>query len=217
MALARTRHTRRLCSSLKRMKAMAVCANSIPEHAIILNIDAEHLDYYENLEAIGREFRQFISQTRGHVIFCADDGRLTELLSRHPRAISYGFNPLATYRVEMKSSVISDQSSVDSGQLSVVSGQSSVESGTTPVTTDHGPRTTDKLAPVTFDVSRFTLWHKAELLGEFSTHLLGEKNVSNAAAVIVFLHQLGCAPRDIACAIESFSRRGAATRGAFRG
>ena len=34
----------------------------LPEHAIILNVDAEHLDYYSNFEAIGREFQQRISE-----------------------------------------------------------------------------------------------------------------------------------------------------------
>ena len=47
-----------------------------PEHTILLNIDAEHLDYYAGLEAIEREFREFASQTRGLVVFCADDPQL---------------------------------------------------------------------------------------------------------------------------------------------
>src|SRR5205085_2807769 len=38
-----------------------------PEHAIVLNIEEEHLDYYEDLAAIEVVFRQFLSQTRGCV------------------------------------------------------------------------------------------------------------------------------------------------------
>src|SRR6185503_13824574 len=73
-----------------------------PDLAIVLNVDEEHLDYYANLDAICREFQQFAQQTRGPLIFCADDARLAGLFARHPRAISYGFHPLASYRIEPK-------------------------------------------------------------------------------------------------------------------
>ncbi|PYI81665.1 MAG: UDP-N-acetylenolpyruvoylglucosamine reductase [Verrucomicrobia bacterium] len=137
-----------------------------PEHSIILNIDEEHLDYYANLEAICREFERFTAATRGSVIFCADDSRLAELLARHPQTISYGFNPLATYRVT---------------------------------------RLTKQNANSTFEVS-----HAGLKLGDFGTELVGEKNVSNATAVIALLHHLGFAPERIASAIAGF--RGATRR-----
>lgn len=73
-----------------------------PEHAIVLNVDAEHLDYYANIEAVCREFQTFAGQTRGRLVFCADDARLAEMYVKFPGAISYGFNPLASYRIEMK-------------------------------------------------------------------------------------------------------------------
>src|SRR5207302_2140030 len=44
-----------------------------PEHTILLNIEEEHLDYYENLAAIEAVYRQLIEQTRGSVIYCVDD------------------------------------------------------------------------------------------------------------------------------------------------
>lgn len=141
-----------------------------PEHAILLNIDEEHLDYYENLEAIGREFSRFASQVRGILIFCADDLRLAGLVATHPGAISYGCHPLAGYRIEIH-----------------------------PVAPGGAG-----------GISRFTLWHKGAVLGEFSTRLLGEKNISNAAAAIALLHQLGFAPEKIAEAIGPFC--GAARR-----
>ncbi len=75
-----------------------------PEHAILLNVDAEHLDYYANLEAVCQEFQAFAEQTRQLIVFCADDSRLSELLSTRPGAISYGFNPLAQYRIAAVSS-----------------------------------------------------------------------------------------------------------------
>src|SRR5437879_10075672 len=145
-----------------------------PEHAIVLNVDAEHLDYYANLEAVCRAFQTFAGHTRGLLIFCADDPRLAELFAQRPGAISYGLNPLAVYRLELKAGPAGTQ------------------------TPDPQPET------------GFDLWHAGGRLGGFTTQLLGEKNVSNCAAAIALLHQLGFPTADIAKAIAPF--RGAARR-----
>jgi len=73
-----------------------------PELSVVLNIDEEHLDFYANLDAICHEFHQFAQQTRKQVIFCADDPRLAELYAHRPNTLSYGFNVLASYRIEAK-------------------------------------------------------------------------------------------------------------------
>ena len=138
-----------------------------PEHAIVLNVDEEHLDYYANFEAICDEFQRFAEQTSGHLIYCADDPQLVAQFARRSNAISYGFNPLANYRIE---------SSVGGAIRS----------------------------------SRFEIWRGNENLGEFAIQLLGEKNISNAAAAITLLHQLDFAAADIARAIAPF--QGAARR-----
>ncbi|MCF7669462.1 MAG: UDP-N-acetylmuramate--L-alanine ligase [Verrucomicrobia bacterium] len=52
--------------------------------------------------------------------------------------------------------------------------------------------------------TRFSMWRHGELLGEFELQLLGEKNVSNAAAVVALLHQYGFAPESIARALRVF-------------
>jgi UDP-N-acetylmuramate--L-alanine ligase/UDP-N-acetylenolpyruvoylglucosamine reductase len=145
-----------------------------PAHAIVLNVDAEHLDHFANLDAITAAFHQFTQQTSGHVVFCADDPRLAEMLARNPRAISYGRHPLATYRIE-----ISQRGETMAGG----------SAGGAPA---------------------FDVWHKGVLIGSFRSELLGEQNVSNAAAVVALLHQLGFTPSSIAHAIASF--RGAARR-----
>ncbi len=72
-----------------------------PEHVILLNVDAEHLDYYANLEAVCREFEEFASLATGLTVFCADDEHLSRGCAGRPRAVSYGFNPLAAYRVAL--------------------------------------------------------------------------------------------------------------------
>lgn len=74
-----------------------------PEHAIVLNVDADHLDHFAGIDAILEDFRSFGEQTRGRLIFCADDPRLAELYARNPRAVSYGRHPLAVYRTELLS------------------------------------------------------------------------------------------------------------------
>ena len=56
----------------------------------------------------------------------------------------------------------------------------------------------------------FFVWHGGARLGGFYTRLLGEKNASNAAAVVAFLHGQGFAATDIARALAEF--RGAARR-----
>ncbi len=71
-----------------------------PEHAIILNIEEEHLDYYENLAAIEAVFNQLLDQTHGNIFYCADDANATRICSVRPRAISYGESSTADYRFQ---------------------------------------------------------------------------------------------------------------------
>ena len=58
--------------------------------------------------------------------------------------------------------------------------------------------------------SEFEIWRDGQKIGSFCMSLLGEKNVSNAAAVITLLHQVGYSPEQIAGALVAF--RGAARR-----
>ncbi len=72
-----------------------------PEHSIILNIEEEHLDYYENLGAIESVFRQLIEQTRGNIFYCADDENATRLCSSASQGISFGESQAADYRFQV--------------------------------------------------------------------------------------------------------------------
>ena len=69
-----------------------------PEHAIILNIEEEHLDYYADLVAIERVFNQFMDQVAGKIIYCADDPHAARLCSARPNSISYGKTETALYQ-----------------------------------------------------------------------------------------------------------------------
>ncbi|HSZ77363.1 MAG TPA: UDP-N-acetylmuramate--L-alanine ligase [Chthoniobacterales bacterium] len=68
------------------------------EHAIILNIEEEHLDYYSNLAAIDEVFNSFLDQVTGKVVYCADDPHATRLCSARLNSVSYGKTERAFYR-----------------------------------------------------------------------------------------------------------------------
>ena len=67
-------------------------------HAILLNIEEEHLDYYSNLAAIEQVFNRFIDQVTGKVVYCADDPHTARLCSTRSNAISYGKTDTALYQ-----------------------------------------------------------------------------------------------------------------------
>ncbi|MFI0347531.1 MAG: UDP-N-acetylmuramate dehydrogenase [Chthoniobacterales bacterium] len=69
-----------------------------PEHAIVLNIEPEHLDFYKDIEAIDAVYQQLIMQTRGYVFYCADDPGATRVCAQHPRAIPVGAGEGSLYR-----------------------------------------------------------------------------------------------------------------------
>ncbi len=68
------------------------------EHAIILNIEEEHLDYYPNLSAIERVFDRFMDQVSGKIFYCADDPHTARLCSTRSNSISYGKAKGVLYR-----------------------------------------------------------------------------------------------------------------------
>lgn len=65
--------------------------NYLPEYSIILNIEAEHLDFYRDLDHIKSVFRQLCDQTRGKIIYCASDEGASSVCSHYKNAISYGW------------------------------------------------------------------------------------------------------------------------------
>src|SRR5881296_1991384 len=69
-----------------------------PEHALVLNIEEEHLDFYTDLAAIEKVFVQLIGQTTGQIFYCADDSNAGRICRSRDRAISYGLTDNADYR-----------------------------------------------------------------------------------------------------------------------
>jgi UDP-N-acetylmuramate--alanine ligase len=70
-----------------------------PEHILVLNIEPEHLDFYEDLAKIEAVFDQLIGQTSGKVFFCADDAIATRVC-KSDRSVSYGFGENVDYRAQ---------------------------------------------------------------------------------------------------------------------
>lgn len=66
--------------------------NYDPFGAIITNIDLDHLDYWKTEKSLMEGFQKFIHKISSHLVWCADDERLSSL---HPAGISYGFSSRA--------------------------------------------------------------------------------------------------------------------------
>lgn len=66
--------------------------NFHPEHAILLNVEAEHLDFYDGIDAICAVFGQFCDQTAGKIIYCGEDLHARRVCQERPNAISYGWS-----------------------------------------------------------------------------------------------------------------------------
>jgi UDP-N-acetylmuramate--alanine ligase len=71
-----------------------------PSHALVLNIEPEHLDHYADIAAIDAVFARLISQTSGRVYYWADDSGASRVCSSHPGAVSVGTAPSCRYRME---------------------------------------------------------------------------------------------------------------------
>ncbi|MDA1273942.1 MAG: UDP-N-acetylmuramate--L-alanine ligase [Verrucomicrobia bacterium] len=54
------------------------------------------------------------------------------------------------------------------------------------------------------NLTRFRVFHRGTLLGVFVIRLSGEKNITNATAVVAMLHQLQFAPEAIAASVKGF-------------
>jgi len=71
--------------------------------AVVTNIDAEHLDYFKNFEAVEQAFHAFVDNVPfyGFSVLCADHPVVQKLIGRieDRRIITYGENPQADVRL----------------------------------------------------------------------------------------------------------------------
>ena len=70
-------------------------------HAIVSNIDHEHIDYYKNFKNLKKQFSIFLNKTPlfGKNIICLDDVSLKNIKekSKKQNFLTYGFNPKANF------------------------------------------------------------------------------------------------------------------------
>ncbi len=72
-----------------------------PSLVVITNIEAEHLDIYEDIDDLKDAFAEFANKVPfyGAVVVCLDDPEIRSILPRiQKRVISYGYNPQARIR-----------------------------------------------------------------------------------------------------------------------
>jgi UDP-N-acetylmuramate--alanine ligase len=62
-----------------------------PEHAVILNIEAEHLDFYRDIEHLREVFTTLANQTKGKLVYCAEDPVAHAVCADRANAVSYGW------------------------------------------------------------------------------------------------------------------------------
>jgi len=71
-----------------------------PEDLIILNVEAEHLDFYPNLEAIERAFEEVARATAGRVIYCGDDAGAKRVGKKFKNAVEFGLSERCAWHAE---------------------------------------------------------------------------------------------------------------------
>jgi UDP-N-acetylmuramate--alanine ligase len=69
-----------------------------PEHILVLNIEAEHLDFYPDLAAIEKAFVELIGLTSGKIFYSADDPIAARICRSCIGSIGFGLSARAEYR-----------------------------------------------------------------------------------------------------------------------
>ncbi|MEO0444915.1 MAG: UDP-N-acetylmuramate--L-alanine ligase [Verrucomicrobiota bacterium] len=68
-----------------------------PSHALILNIEEEHLDHYSGIEEINEVFDTLLQQTKGFFLYCGDDPGAVAVCGDRSGGLSYGWNRSCDY------------------------------------------------------------------------------------------------------------------------
>ena len=73
--------------------------NFAPTLAVILNVEADHLDYFKDLADVQKSFRKFAQLSSGGILANGDDPHVTQALEGI-KYISFGFGPTNRVRAE---------------------------------------------------------------------------------------------------------------------
>ncbi len=75
-----------------------------PAIAVVLNVDADHLDYFENMDNIKKSFRKFIAQTSKAVVVNGDDANALDCVNDTDlEVLTFGFGENNKYRAVLTS------------------------------------------------------------------------------------------------------------------
>ncbi len=90
------------------------------EIAVVTNIEFDHMEHFDGVDAFEDCFRRFIRQTRRHIVFCIDDPRAASLCGAQAHATSYGLSERASLRaVRLKENGAASEFEVTSGGTSL--------------------------------------------------------------------------------------------------
>ncbi|RME49024.1 MAG: UDP-N-acetylmuramate--L-alanine ligase [Chloroflexi bacterium] len=71
-----------------------------PEVAVVTNIEADHPDIFESLDAVVDAFAEFLKRVQpgGHVVACVDNPQVQRLIAQRENVITYGLNQPAEWQ-----------------------------------------------------------------------------------------------------------------------
>ncbi len=69
-----------------------------PAHAVLTNIEWDHVDFFPDTDALEACFRRFVARTRGEVWFCGDDPGARRVVEKRPNAYAFGFGSTCDLR-----------------------------------------------------------------------------------------------------------------------
>lgn len=153
-----------------------------PDIAVVLNVEADHLEYYGSVEAYEQAFGVFLTRVPDHglIVACADSPRLVALVERGVAA------PVHWYRLAAGPGAPPPPQRAGMGWTAV----------------DHGPAATGE--------RRFSAYRDGGHVLDVALRIPGAHNVANALAAIAACTALGLTPEQIAGALARF--RGASRR-----
>ena len=178
---------------------------------MVTNIDREHMDCYRSMHDIKRAFLDFMDRVPfyGIVVACNDDPVLRRLFPKiRRRMVSYGTRRDSDFRITMKSR------SSEHPRPSI-SDYGKTGKGTSSTRAANVIAPGAALAAEAVPAQLFSVFYRANDLGEFRLHVPGVHNVLNATAAIAVGIGLDIPIPQIQEALENF--RGVDRRFQVRG
>lgn len=154
-----------------------------PEHALLLNIEEEHLDFYADLAAIETVYSQLLDQTSGKIFYCADDANSARLCASMERRAP-------SRPREDDTAVVAPRNESPTRLVSFGFAENADYRGADLELQDFA--------------SVFSVFRRDENLGEARLNVPGRHNVSNALGVIALATELGIPFAKIIASLRHF-------------